>query len=287
VQLGYSTIALALFGLGVALSARRKPGRFAAALWGSLAVGGVLFALGPFLIANGHPVMVGGFFVPLPPGLLAALTPGINIERVPSRHMVSVTLALAVLAGTGLAWGLGRLGGSRRAVAYGLVAAAVLFELWPVPLPLEDYRPDPAYAALTEPGTVLNVPFAAQDGHVGMGIYRNAVLTMGEQAMHGHPVVGGYVSRMPASSLQSVMAEPVLEYFAGCRAEAPSPDEVRSLLDRFSVKYVVVRRDWPRVGSGPRGCGSPPDDAAVAKLLGQSISMPIARSESSVVYAAR
>ena len=178
VFLGVLPLLLALCGLWLA---RRR-----AAFWGLFALLAFLLALGPLLQIAGHPFGR----VPLPYRLVQ-LIPGVNVSRVPARFALLVTLALAVLGGLGLVGLRARFPrldqGMWRSVVTPLLAVALLAEHVAAPYPLTATEVPPFYqelAASGEQGAVLEIPFSMTRSGSLFG-----------QTVHGHPIVGGYLSR--------------------------------------------------------------------------------------------
>ncbi len=170
--------------------------RPATRLW--LMIGGLfaVLALGPFLQVGGSNSYDTAFPIPLPYLLLRAM-PLMNIQRVPSRLIIGVLLAVAVLAGIGVqalwqqfqqrgwsAW-------QGQAAFVGLLVL-LLFESWSIPLPLTPMQPEqisPFYrqlgaAAPTSPAdaAILEVPYLENVS----SLY---------QTYHHHPTVGGVIAR--------------------------------------------------------------------------------------------
>ena len=112
--LGFVTLALAVIG---ALAARR---RLAAWIWTALVFG--VLALGPLLQIAGRyrfsldNLLPEGVTFPLPFTLLHFL-PFISANRAPNRNSTILMLALAVLAGYGVAWLLGKISKWQMAIA--------------------------------------------------------------------------------------------------------------------------------------------------------------------------
>ena len=111
VFLGYVTLALALLG-GWTGRRRLKPWIWTAIVFGVLALGPLLQISGRFRFSLDNMLPEGVTF-PLPFTLLHFI-PFINGNRVPNRNSVILMLALAVLAGYGAAWLLGRVAEGRR-----------------------------------------------------------------------------------------------------------------------------------------------------------------------------
>ena len=111
VFLGYVTLALALLG-GWTGRRRLKPWIWTAIVFGVLALGPLLQISGRFRFSLDNMLPEGVTF-PLPFTLLHFI-PFINGNRAPNRNSVILMLALAVLAGYGAAWLLGRVVEGRR-----------------------------------------------------------------------------------------------------------------------------------------------------------------------------
>ena len=185
-----------------------------------------IWALGPFLT-------VAGFDAGLPlPQALARFVPLVENARMPGRAMVGVYLALSVLMALRLA-GLAGLKASttngasaatdpdvvptfrsafgRRAVQWALLFVLVLDYLHaPVPLTALD-RPVvyEQLATISDSGAVIEVPFGIGDGlSEGRGSQERRLLY--HATVHGHPVVGGYIGRMPPNVAQAYEVMPIV-----------------------------------------------------------------------------
>jgi len=147
------------------------------------AVFGVL-SLGPRLLVHGHSYAR----VPLPYALVEHVLPPFKLSGTPIRMMVMVTLAAAVLTAIVLA----RLDLSRwrdRLILGGFCVALVI-EMWPAGLPRTSPTHPPYVDALKAlPTTGIVFDGAAPD--------QNRQLYY--QTIHEHPIVLGYVSRLPTS----------------------------------------------------------------------------------------
>jgi hypothetical protein len=147
------------------------------------AVFGVL-SLGPRLLVHGHSYAR----VPLPYALVEHVLPPFKLSGTPIRMMVMVTLAAAVLTAIVLA----RLDLSRwrDRLLLGCFCVALVIEMWPAALPRTSATHPPyvdALKALPTTGSVFDG--AAPD--------QNRQLYY--QTIHEHPIVLGYVSRLPTS----------------------------------------------------------------------------------------
>jgi hypothetical protein len=231
VMLGYVPLALALLAL---LRDRQRGGLF-------VLVFGVFFvlALGPYLKFNGVNTYDTAQPVPLP-YILFHQMPFMSVHRAPSRFFVGVLLALAVLAGLGVRWlwqqqAITRLPAWGRRAVLGGIAALVLFEYWPQPLPMTDLAALPVSPFLAtlaaQPGNeaLLQVPYPADTSPL-------------LQTIHGRPVVGGTISRTPPHPLDDArFFGPLLDVDPdmGDVGSDDSPRAARSALRCQDVRYVL------------------------------------------------
>jgi hypothetical protein len=196
-----------------------------------------VWALGPFLT-------IAGFDAGLPlPQALARFVPVVENARMPGRAMVGVYLALGVLMALRVAGMAGlkpcatgaddRAGlkpcatedgvpvaqGTKTAVAQGFSPGYVwvLFVLLaldylPAPIPLTALDRPAVYEQLgtiDDSGAVIEVPFGIGDGlSPGRGSQERRLLYYA--TIHGHPLVGGYIGRMPPNVAQAYEAMPVV-----------------------------------------------------------------------------
>ena len=159
-----------------------------------------LWALGPFLT-------VAGFDMGLPlPQALARFVPLVENARMPGRAMVCVYLALGVLMALRMAAWAGR-----PAIRWAIVALLALDYLH-APIPLTALDRPAVYvqlATIPDDGAVIDVPFGIGDGlSTGRGSQDRRLLY--NATVHGHPVVGGYIGRMPPQVAQAYDAMPVV-----------------------------------------------------------------------------
>ena len=152
-----------------------------------------VWAFGPFLTAAGFDLGL-----PLPQSL-ARFLPLVDNARIPGRAMVVVYLALGVLMALRLA-GRGNIAG--RPFQYGLVwmfIALLSVDYLHAPIPLTALDRPAVYehlASIEDSGVVIEVPFGIGDGlSRGRGSQDRRLLY--HATIHGHPVMGGYIGRMP------------------------------------------------------------------------------------------
>jgi hypothetical protein len=216
-------VVLALAGWGIARW--RDAWVRDAPLW--LLIGLVFFALslGPALTYRGRS-LTGPW---MPYRWLELAIPPLKLSGCPVRMMMPVSLALSVLAGTGLAAVLRRRTPWRLAIA-ALLTAGIVAELWPRPMTL--FQPD-------VPGWVHFL----RDQPGGGGLLdlsgRDASLALYYQTIHEKPMAFGYVSR----ASRSVLA-----------AQARLASDIQSghfltIRDRYGFRYVLT----DTVGQPPPG----------------------------------
>jgi hypothetical protein len=258
-QLGYAAVVLALVGMLSLRGAQPSATRSATRMWYMALAAGLLLVLGPVLKVGGHMVTLGGVPVLNPLGLAAAAAPVLNIERVPTRHMLTVTLAMAVFAAYGVAFLYRRAPSWKtRMLVLAVITTTLVGELWPPPLPMESVNQDPYYSTLSKStgGTVLDIPFGRGDGTAMSGIYRSALLAEEAQTQHGHPIVSGYVSRGEPAADDSIRQDSFFHYLSSCGQEAPSAEVARQALAKTNTQWVIVHNDWP--ATSPTGACTPP-----------------------------
>jgi hypothetical protein len=194
--------------------------------WKAVLIVFAMWAVGPFLTLAG--VDMG---LPLPQAL-ARFVPLVDNARMPGRAMVCVYLALGVLMALRVAGWAGLKASIttdapttdapyvvptfRSAVGLpGIVwlfIALLIFDYLHTPLPLTALDRPVVYeqlASIADSGAVIEVPFGIGDGlSTGRGSQERRLLY--HATIHGHPVVGGYIGRMPQNVAQAYDAMPVV-----------------------------------------------------------------------------
>ena len=211
-------------------------------LWRIIALVFYVWALGPFLI-------VGGFDTGLKlPAILLRYVPFVANARMPGRAIVVVFMAAALL----LAMHVGAARGLLRSAALQWLAVALVgFEYWAAPLMLTSLDWPQVYRTLaaSPPGAVCEVPLGIGDGlSTGVGSQERRVLFYATQ--HGHPLVGGYIGRMPRDAEERIRrlrvagallalsnGEPAAPPAVGDAAAAPCPYLV---VDRRAVSAPMA-----------------------------------------------
>lgn len=183
--------------------------------WKAVLVVFAIWSLGPFLT-------VAGFDTALPlPQALARFIPLVDNARMPGRAIVCVYLALGVLMALRLAALAGLKASTTNATfrsAFGrpavrwvlLVLLAIDYLHAPIPLTALD-RPAvyEQLATIPDSGAVIELPFGIGDGlSRGRGSQDRRLLY--NATIHGHPVVGGYIGRMPPDVAMTYDAMPIV-----------------------------------------------------------------------------
>jgi len=216
--LAYLGIGAVIIVIGFAITEWRH--RYARGLLVFLVIG-VLFALGPDLIVATHRVM------PLPTTLLQPLP--LLQQAIPSRMMVYVHLALAVIVAIWLAASSGRGSWARWAIV--IVAAASLIPTissppWHVPDTTPAFFTDGMYRSAVSPGeTVLLIPRKG-----GQQMAWQAEANFWFRMPNGH--VG--ITR------QGIPEDPLKGALQITGRDVPSGDELRAWLDQHGVTAIVV-----------------------------------------------
>jgi hypothetical protein len=102
----------------------------------------------------------------------------------------------------------------------------------------------------TEPGVVLELPLGIRDGFGVRGTFDERVLFY--QTIHGRPLVGGFVARLPTNVAAAYEADPLIADLlrlssAGAGTdvdrEPPSADVVAASLRANGIRWIVVDRE--------------------------------------------
>ena len=269
VFLGWGGLALAIAG---AVRYRRR-----LAAWLTSARVFAILSLGPVLQVNGRSLFdLDGLEINVPlPFILMHYLPVVNANRVPNRFAVVLMLALAVLAGFGAFWLLGRLANSRWQAARRLLvpcclllAALLLFDHWSAPLPLTDARVPPVYEQIAaDPGdfAILQLPMGLRNSFGVQGA--ESTQTQYYQTVHHKRLLSGNISRNPPFKFDYFRQVPILDSLISIETYHPV-DGDRRAADRASAPGFVRFYDIRYVVVAPGVAGRPPyidtRDAAVA-----------------------
>jgi hypothetical protein len=224
VFLGYTTLALAIYGVSKAKQTR---------LWLLMAVFSFVMALGPALRLYGQ-VYPG---IPLPYRLLGWSFP-VRILRSPHRFNILLAIPVAILAGFGIRT-LSNSGRRARWVPL-LAAAAILLEYLRVPLPILSLDYSPFYdqlAASSGQSAVLDVP---------MGFSGPAKFYMYLQTVHGKPVVQGKMSRPERDINAFIDGDAFTKHLRVAKTmdrDLTAVSRHLAYLASADVRYLILHRD--------------------------------------------
>jgi hypothetical protein len=228
VYVGVTPLVLMLFGVW---SIRRD-----GLPWVAMALVLVLLALGPVLRLNGRLYPA----VPMP-YRWAGWTYVIRLLRAPDRFNMFLALPVSMLAAHGIAWVL--------AIAYRQnprfftplslpIGAAILFEYWAAPIPLQHYEMPAFYSQMAaEPGdfAVLNLP-----------LDWSAKTYMFAQTAHHRPILQGKTARFPEGTFAYLEGHQWLRTMRPFETLPPNLPDVGlhlASLAQDDVRYVILHKD--------------------------------------------
>jgi len=272
---GYGASLILLSGLGFVLADRhtRRP----ALIWVVVSIALLWLMLGP------HPKPFGQRIPSL--HLFLFGLPGFSAIRFPSRFVIPLALAVAILVG--LSWtALSRcvLQGHRPWARISVTFMVVLFpfaEYFRAPFRLIDLHQPPAiYSNLVnysdQGGSVLELPFWASGAYFLIG--RQRYETTWFQTVHQQPRVGGHVSRAGADKGNALRRNRALLYLSDPNILGrPEPEQqaFRELVEEYRVRIINVDRTRYR----------PADEKALKLLLEQRLgAVLIAREKKYLTY---
>jgi hypothetical protein len=170
---GYVALALSI----VALIMNRRE----AWCWAVIGLIAIVLSLGPIV-----QIGVMRTSIPLPYQMILAI-PGLELARRPSHFIVITTLMLAPLAALGLRELRRRVPPRQGYAIIGICAALIAVEFAPPRWSLHPFRVHPYYERIAgQPGAVMELPPPFEESEPLMA-----------QIVHGQPLVGGFVSRIP------------------------------------------------------------------------------------------
>ena len=160
--------------------------------------------------------------------------------------MVVVCLAVGMLT----AILLSRTPPAWRRIAALATAALAVADYWPAPFPLTNIETPAIYATLRDlpAGAVCELPMGIRDGFGQRGVFDDRVLSY--QMTHGHPLVGGFAARVPASIVRGYEGTPVVRSLwrlsegkpVDPRDDVLTLEETSAALTRATVSFVVLDR---------------------------------------------
>lgn len=223
IALGYTAVALAFIAF---VHAQSKAWR-----WWIIGLASVVLSLGPVVQIGATRTAI-----PLPYQILLAL-PGMELARRPSHFIVIATLILAPLAALGLRTLAERFSLQSSNVPAGIAALLIAVEFAPPNWMIHSFSVHPYYTQIAdEPGVVIELPPPFESSE-----------PLKAQMVHGQPLVGGFVSRIPLY--------PFAEYAPGVRQlwrmrpdtthlfVAPAHDRLMEL-NAYGIRHIIVHWRW-------------------------------------------
>ncbi len=214
-------------------------------LWLIVALGGLLFALGPYLDLNGTRLE-------LPYALLHRVLG--DQYRTPMRFMTPAVLALTMLIALTLDDLSGRLKWDsvrRRAVAVALGFLLVfdyrLAEPFPITI-MPDFQAYREIAAAPGDFAVLEIPIGVRSGFAVVG--RGEVLQY-YAPIHQRPIPSGYLSRLPGEVTDTFYFDPLLGALTLSQALPPQAEldaRLGQLIQAWRIGYVILHTDLLEAG---------------------------------------
>lgn len=236
--IGYTVLILSTIGL-IQLRRRRQ-----AVWWLVVGLGFTLLALGPQLQIDGHVLQQR-----LPYHWLTTLIPLFAITGIPGRLVVMTSLALAMLAACGLA-ALAQWQPARRANSLATGPARV--GLWlcigvGILVSLE-YLAAPLRLSRTDVADFYHILAADTETYAILDIKWDANFLMQAQTIHGKPLIGGWLARLPeeqAAYLNQGSLERAFLYLLLGGETATGVDgttiqpAIRTALAERDVRYII------------------------------------------------
>jgi len=223
---------LGVVPLLLTMAAWRQPLPRDMKIWTTVGAVFFLWALGPSLTIAGVDT---GLKLP---EILARYVPFVSNARMPGRAMVGVSLAIAMLIATSVAKK------EYSPLFQWLLIALVAVEYCAAPIPLTALDRPPVYLALAlQPaGAVCEVPIGIGDGlDAGVGSQERRVLYYA--TIHEHPLVGGYIGRMPPAARERYASMPVVRSLLRLSADPhTAPVPAADDLAANPCRYFVVNR---------------------------------------------
>jgi hypothetical protein len=231
--LGLCVVALAIAGFVRSRQSATEPQhpRFDRRLAAGIAIVFLLLSLG-------GEIRILERFTGIPgPAALLKQVPVLRLARAPGRHAAVAMLGIGLLAAAG--WQRVR----RRSWQAALVAV-IAFE-YAARVPLMAVEIPEAYRRIaTEPGAfaVLDVPASARDGRRSVG--NPTSIDLLGQIVHGKPLIGGMVSRLPDEQWTRLLRTPLIGALLDPQGRTPgTPEEAIAYFRRWNIQAIVIHRE--------------------------------------------
>jgi hypothetical protein len=198
----------------------------------TVAIAFFVWALGPNLVVLGWNT---GLYLPQ---ILMRYLPIVSNARVPGRAIVMVYLAAALWLAIGIASQPAR----RRTRLAALIALATLVDFAAAPLPVAPLDPPRLYRQLAAmpAGAVIELPLGVRDGFGEEGTLDHRTLYY--QSIHGRPMTGGFVARLPPSVRAQYDASAFLKTLLDLSAPAPAELPEAAIAESLSTGAAFCRQ---------------------------------------------
>lgn len=244
IYIGYLLILLTISGY---YANCRKKHEFSLGFWRLLSIFFFFVLLGPILFVGGRNI------TPLPYRLLYFL-PFLKGILVPSRLIIFFIFSLIIPA----AYGFKILIEKIRSRFYRIVViigaiGLILFEYSSLPLPLLDTNIPEFYkkpAAEESNYTILELPFALSTSFYTLGDINSSSKLEYFQTVHGKPILGGYVSRVPNYVHNYYYQLVGLKYAISpsepldAKAIILEKDQVRKNFSDLRIGYIIIHPEY-------------------------------------------
>jgi hypothetical protein len=206
-------------------------------------IGGVflLWALGPWLRVAGFDTGV------LLPQNFFAYVPVLSNARIPGRAMVVVFIAVALICAHVVAL----IRPDRQRTALLVLAVLIGIDYLPAPFPVTAVPVPPIYTALRDlspDSIVCELPVGYRDGFGVVGRFDDQTLL--NQTAHRHPIIGGFVARVPPRISEGYQTLPVLRSLFELSGDGAADSRDLALtrlastdaLRQEGIRYLVLNR---------------------------------------------
>ena len=183
------------------------------------------------------------------PAVVLRYVPLVANARMPGRAMVVVYLAVGVLCGIGLSsFSASR---QRPVLTYWLLGSLIVVEYLAAPFATTPVECPPIYQVVRdrpEPGALADLPLSLGDGFGELTPVDPQLFIC--QSVHGRPVVGGALARLPRNVVPSYRADPLvatlLRLSGASERTFPSvvlsSERIAEQLSRDQIKFIVLNR---------------------------------------------
>ncbi|MEI6410150.1 MAG: hypothetical protein WCR52_12250, partial [Bacteroidota bacterium] len=239
---GYAVLALGFFLL---LKVLRRHLDAAIKPWAFILLVFIMICL-PALIVNGVKIIY------LPTALLHYI-PFFNNIRCPTRIQVMIALLLPLCG----SWALLTIPNAtfRQAILW-FVIAVTAFELKPKPYPIlstADVPPIIQTLKSSNATMLLPIPFGIRDGMREIG--KIELNDLYYQTIHEKAMLGGYISRIPASTFEQYLSDPVckqlLAFSADPNKKSTDPDQaaIDTFFQTFHPDAILIEPSYRRTNA--------------------------------------